>query len=285
MDCVFYGHASAEELDALEADLKNGMQLDALYTEFPTNPLLHSPDLARLHSLSMQYGFFLVVDDTIGTSNNLDILSFCSIICTSLTKMFSGGCNVMGGCVVLNPTAPQCAELQQSFARLSQQPYFPLDVLTIEQNSRDVEHRVRTASVNAERVVYLLRSHRSVAETFYPKGSTSQALYDRFRRSNAGYGFLLSIHFVTPAAAISFYDAFHVAKGPSLGTNFTLCCAYTLLAHPQELEWAAEFGVVEDLVRISIGIEPLELLLQLVGDALNAADHTIEACYDCKLLG
>lgn len=276
IDCVLYGHSSAKDLDILEADLQGGMQIDAIYTEFPTNPLLHTPDLARLHMLATRYGFLLVVDDTVGTAINLALFPFCSIICTSLTKMFSGGCNVMGGCVVLNPQASQYARLQRSFACRPRVPYFPLDILTMEKNSQDVARRVQTASSNAERVVALLRSHRSVAETFYPKGSASQVLYDRFRRPDAGYGLLLSVRFATPTAAVAFHDALDVAKGPSLGTNFTLCCAYTLLAHFSELEWAAEFGVVEHLVRISVGIEPLDLLLRLVRDALAAADQAVE---------
>lgn len=62
-----------------------------------------------------------------------------------------------------------------------------------------------------------------------------------------------------------------MAKGPSLGTNFTLCCAYTLLAHYSELEWAAEYGVFEHLVHISVGIEDAGILEDLVRRALAAA--------------
>ena len=46
-----------------------------------------------------------------------------------------------------------------------------------------------------------------------------------------------------------------MSKGPSLGTNFTLCCPYTLLAHYTELEWAARCGVRADLIRVSVGLE------------------------------
>lgn len=44
-----------------------------------------------------------------------------------------------------------------------------------------------------------------------------------------GYGGLFSIVFADGVSAASFYDALDVQKGPSLGTNFTLCCPYTLL--------------------------------------------------------
>ena len=57
------------------------------------------------------------------------------------------------------------------------------------------------------------------------------------------------------AAAAGFYDRIHLSKGPSLGTNFSLCCPYTLLAHYQELKWAASCGVPRYLLRVSAGLE------------------------------
>ena len=82
---------------------------------------------------------------------------------------------------------------------------------------------------------------------------------------------------MTPEAAIAFHDALDVAKGPSLGTNFTLCCAYTLLAHYSELDWAGEYGVVEHLVRISVGIESEDVLRGVINKALAATDRALAA--------
>ena len=93
----------------------------------------------------------------------------------------------------------------------------------------------------------------------------------------------MSIRFKKPEAAIAFHDALDVAKGPSLGTNFTLCCAYALFAHYSELEWAAEFGVVEHLVRVSVGIESREELDELVGTALAAAAKSMGSVMNGKL--
>lgn len=263
-DCVLYGHASPCDLERLESDLTNGMKIDALYTEFPGNPLMVSPDLKRLDELSTIHDFLLVVDDTIGTSVNVSLISHCDILCTSLTKMFSGGCNVMGGSLTLNPQSLRYHNLKQTFRHRPICPYFCYDVLVMEDNSKDFPDRVIKASSSAEHVTTILRNHSSVSEVFYTKGSPSQSLYDRFRRPGQGYGFLISVQFRSPAAAVAFHDAFHVAKGPSLGTNFTLCCAYTLLAHYKELEWATKFGVTEYLVRISVGIEDRTELERIV---------------------
>ncbi|KAG6050174.1 hypothetical protein E4U39_004734 [Claviceps sp. Clav50 group G5] len=276
-DYKLYGHASASDMDQLERDLRGGMRIHALYTEFPGNPLLGSLDLHRLHALSQKYNFYLVVDDTVGTAINLDLTSFCDVLCTSLTKMFSGSCNVMGGSVTLSPRCHSRDALRSALMSQYLDTYFPGDVLVMEANSRDFAQRMSVANANAEALADRLRRHPSVAEVFYPKGSPTQYLYDRYKRTSveAGYGFLLSVRFVVPAAAIAFYDALEVAKGPSLGTNFTLSCAYTWLAHAAELEWAAGFGVVEHLVRMSIGVESRQILEEKIDVALRAAKKGI----------
>ncbi|KAG5925928.1 hypothetical protein E4U42_003808 [Claviceps africana] len=277
-ECKLYGHASRSDMDQLERDLRDGgTRIHALYMEFPGNPLLQSHDLHRLHALSRRFNFHLVVDDTVGTAVNLELAPFCDVLCTSLTKMFSGGCNVMGGSVTVSP---DCLDRDALLATLRSQhldTFFPEDVLVVEANSRDFAQRMSTANSNAEALAERLRRHPLVDEVFYPRGSATQHLYERYkrRRAEAGYGFLLSVRFVKPAAAIAFYDALGLAKGPSLGTNFSLSCAYTWLAHAGELEWAASFGVVEHLVRMSVGVEAREHLEGRIDAALEAAG---EAC-------
>nr|ACM42408.1 putative cystathionine gamma-synthase/beta-lyase [Floropilus chiversii] len=268
---------SAADISAFEALLSSPSRprLDALFTEFPGNPLLQSPDLSRLHALARKYGFVLVVDDTVGTYASLSLIGECDVLCNSLTKMFSGRCNAMGGATTLNPHSPHYAALRkglQSRRGEEETAWFWQDVVTMEGNSRDFEARVYRASENAEMVVEMLRASVSVKEVYYPKGGPTQDVYDRYRLPDGRYGFLLSIRFATKEKAVAFYDALDVAKGPSLGTNFTLCCAYTLLAHYKELEWAAEYGVVEDLVRISVGLEERRWLEERVGRALEVAE-------------
>ncbi|KAH8644088.1 cystathionine gamma-synthase [Alternaria alternata] len=93
----FYGFGSAEELDDLEQRLKGGERFVALFTEFPGNPLLRSPDLERIRKLADQYDFCVVVDETIGNFINVNVLQYADVVVSSLTKVFSGDSNVMGG--------------------------------------------------------------------------------------------------------------------------------------------------------------------------------------------
>lgn len=95
--CIFYGKGESEDLDNLESRLQKGEKLLALFCEFPGNPLLKSPDLARIRTLADKYDFAVVVDETIGNFLNVNVLPYADVVVSSLTKVFSGASNVMGG--------------------------------------------------------------------------------------------------------------------------------------------------------------------------------------------
>lgn len=98
----FFGLGEESDLDRLEELLIQTQQqgqppLTALFCEFPTNPLLKSPNLTRIRQLATQYGFFIVIDETVGNFLNVEVLPFADLVVSSLTKIFSGDSNVMGG--------------------------------------------------------------------------------------------------------------------------------------------------------------------------------------------
>ena len=95
--CLFYGHGSSTDLDDLEHRCELGERFLALFCELPSNPLLKSPDLVRIRSLANRYDFAVVVDETVGNFMNVHVLPFADIVVSSLTKIFSGDSNVMGG--------------------------------------------------------------------------------------------------------------------------------------------------------------------------------------------
>ena len=68
-----------------------------MFTEFPGNPLLKSPDLRRIRELADKYDFVVVIDETVGNFLNVNVLPYADIVVSSLTKVFSGESNVMGG--------------------------------------------------------------------------------------------------------------------------------------------------------------------------------------------
>lgn len=269
--CLFYGHASSEDLDNLEAKLKDGERFLALFCEFPGNPLLTCPDLKRIRQLADEFDFAVVVDETIGTFANINVLQFADIVVSSLTKIFSGDSNVMGGSTILNPESTYYTSLKAALQNDYEDTYWPEDVIFMERNSRDFQSRVERTNANSEAICDVLRSHPLVKSVYYPKYNPSKPCYDACRLPNGGYGGLLSIVFNEKAQAQAFYDSMDIAKGPSLGTNFTLCSPYALLAHYQELPWAAQFGVDPDLVRVSVGLEETPELVDVFKKALEAA--------------
>ena len=269
--CLFFGHGSADELDELGRRCQSGEKFLALFCEFPGNPLLKTPDLVRIRALADQYEFAVVVDETIGNFLNVHVLPAADVVVSSLTKVFSGDSNVMGGSAVLNPQSRYYSALKQSFAKAFEDDYWPEDALFMERNSRDFVSRIDRINSNAVAICETLLRSPVVKQVYYPKYGPTKRMYDHFRTEEGGYGGLLSVTFHYRAAATSFFDALETAKGPSLGTNFTLSCPYVLLAHYNELDWAASFGCEADLIRVSVGLEDAQSLRSIFQKALDVA--------------
>lgn len=274
--CVFYGQGSSVELDDLEERLKGGERYLALFCEFPGNPLLKSPDLQRIHKLATAYDFGVVVDETIGNFINIHVLPYADILVSSLTKIFTGECNVSGGSAILNPESQYYQKLKSVYSSEYEDNYWAEDIIFMERNSRDFESRIDRINQNAEVVCELLQSHPCVKKVYYPKYNDCRPNYDACRTRTGGYGGLFSVTFKQKAQAVAFFDAIDTAKGPSLGTNFTLTSPYAILAHYSELDWAAKFGVDANLVRVSVGLEETQSLRQIFIDALKVVDEVKE---------
>lgn len=289
--CHFFGHGTDDDLDRFEALLQSQPadepKIVALFCEFPSNPLLRSADLARIRRLADQYDFSVVIDETIGNFVNVEVLPYADMVVSSLTKVFSGDCNVMGGSLVLNPTSRRAQSLRAVLQANYQDAQWPEDSIFLERNSRDFVSRIGKIDRNAETVADYLHAQcatptqpSTVRCVYYPKFVTRNH-YEACQRkqpygeetgTSAGFGGLFSVDFKTQAAARAFYDALECAKGPSLGTNCTLACPYTLLAHYAELDWAQSVGVSPNIVRVSVGMEDTHALLDIFRRALEAAE-------------
>ena len=269
--CLFYGGGDEADLDDLERRLQHGERYLALFTEFPSNPLLSSPNLHRIRALADNYDFAVVVDETVGNFINLNVLTLADIVVSSLTKIFSGDSNVMGGSLVVNPQSRRYSTLKQTLETVYEDDYWAEDAVFMERNSRDFISRIERINETAEAIAEQLQQSPIVKQVYYPSHRESLKNYDACRNPRGGYGGLLSVTFQEVEQAVAFFDALLVQKGPSLGTNFTLSCPYTILAHYGELEWAARFGVEADLIRISFGLEDRLDLHRRVERALEAA--------------
>ena len=130
--------------------------------------------------------------------------------------------------------------------------------------------RVGIANRGAEIIADFLQEHPAVSEVWYPK-FVDRGEYDSLQVEGGGYGGLMSFALKNENRAPAVYDALEWSKGPSLGTNFSLACPYSLLAHYHELDWAEDCGVPAKLLRLSVGVEDPEMLRDRLGRALELA--------------
>eukprot|EP00123_Amoebidium_parasiticum_P010043 comp19855_c1_seq1/m.23968 comp19855_c1_seq1/g.23968 ORF comp19855_c1_seq1/g.23968 comp19855_c1_seq1/m.23968 type:complete len:551 (-) comp19855_c1_seq1:107-1759(-) len=266
--CHFLGHGNESAIAELESILEKEKIL-AVFCEFPSNPLLKSPDLRRLSEIGRKHGFPLVVDDTIGSYCTL-VNEIADITATSLTKIFSGDSNVMGGSLVLARKGAFYEQLKKQMDEEYEDNWWYEDAVVMERNSRDVIKRSQTIAKNTERLCEALVAHPKIGQLHYPE-YVDREKYDAFMRPGGGYGCLFSIVLKDEARAPDFFDALEVSKGPSLGTNFTLSCPYTILAHYTELDFAATYGISRYLVRVSVGMENVKDLIAVFNAALEQA--------------
>lgn len=269
--CLFLGFGDDESLDLMEKQLDSGeIDIMGLFCECPSNPLLKTPNLKRIRALADKHHFAVVVDETVGNLLNISVMPYADMVVSSLTKVFSGDSNVMGGSLILNPLSPMYDQLKNYFINNYEDTYWAEDALYLERNSRDFVDRSKRINENSKKVVDLLLASPLISKVYYPSLLESKKYYDELKTPEGGYGGLISILFANPADAVTFFNSIQLHKGPSLGTNFTLACPYTILAHYGELDEVEKWGVDRNLVRISVGLEDLEELLEVLQSSLDA---------------
>jgi len=263
--------AVTEDLRALEQRLES-TPIAGLFCEFPTNPLLTSIDLDRLRTLADTHQFPVIIDETLGACINQKTLPSSDLSIISLTKYFSGSSDVMGGALIINPDSRFASQFAERLKTLHEPDAFhPGDLIQLAADSSDCHKRVEQINQTALKICDFLRRHPAVEHVYYP-AFTDAEIYARFKRPGGGYGGLFSfILHDAEKTTEAFYNALEITKGPNLGTRFSLCCPFVLLAHYDELDWAESAGASRYLIRISIGLESAEILISRLTRALADA--------------
>ncbi|PPJ52302.1 hypothetical protein CBER1_09250 [Cercospora berteroae] len=298
----FLSSGSSADIDALEQYLVRRRQagctifkVQAIWCECPSNPLLWTPDLQRVRRLADEHDLVVVVDDTIGTFANVDVLDVADVVISSLTKSFNGFADVLAGSAVFNPSSRHYRDLKTRLNASYVNNLYVYDAIRLELNSRTFLERVACMNETAEYLVDYLRSllargarKSSLTQScgrswdhilqaiHFPKGSPSMCNYTQQMRPataefTPGYGCLFTIEFKTVDMAATFFDALEFNKGPSLGADFTLAQPYVQMVLQREKDWAASHGVRETIIRVSVGLEDKDFLLRRLQCALDAA--------------
>ncbi|KAJ5794676.1 hypothetical protein N7457_001275 [Penicillium paradoxum] len=284
----FFSVGTEAEIDELEIYVEDryhqGIKIQAIWCECPSNPLLRTVNMERLRRLADKYDFVVVVDDTIGNFANVDVLDVADVVITSLTKAFNGFADVLAGSMILNPNSQYYCDLQHIINATYTNNLHLDDALQLEQNSRTFLQRAARMNETANYLVDHLSPYVStpasiVSKIYYPKLCWSAANYHARMRPateefTPGYGGMFTIEFDTVQSATRFFDMLKLHKGPSTGADVTLALPYVQMVFQKEKEWAACHGVKETIVRISVGLEDKEELLSCLVSALEAANKT-----------
>lgn len=277
----------------LDAHYRQGRTVSYAFLEFPSNPILVSADLRRLRRIADRYAFPLVVDDTVGSFCNIDVLPVADLLISSCTKSFSGYADVMCGAVVLNPLSGFYHPfLERAFATGFRNEFSAGDAEKLLANSEDYMARSAVLNRNAAALAAYLSARAPagpgpssppspIRQVLYPATSDTRANYESFMRRPApgftpGHGCLLSVGFATLGAARAFYDGIQFHCGPHLGGHRTLAMPFNatvLGADPAQAAYHAGYGAGPEQVRISVGLEDEGDILAVVREALGRAER------------
>ena len=239
-----------------------------LYVESPSNPLLHCVDLQLVAGLGRERGVLTVIDSTFATPINQNpiLLGFDAVI-HSATKYLNGHSDVNAGVVVSSTRViRRLVECATNYGgMLDAQACYQL-----ERGLKTLAVRMRQHNENAGRLARFLQTHSAVAHVNYP-GLPEHPDHAVAARQMRGFGGMLSFELRDPGQIDRLLSRFHVVMPAlSLGGVESLVCVPSRTSHrlmtPVERQHC---GIGDGLVRVSVGIEDVEDLLEDFDRALS----------------
>lgn len=262
--------ADVRDLAAVERLLAAG-DVAGVCVEIPNNPQLETADLPALRALCDRHGALLLVDPSSVGLATVDVLPWADILCCSLTKYAASEGDVMAGVLAVNPARPDAAALLAA-ARARLEPLHPLDTAALAaQVGRLGEVTARLAASAAE-LARRLAAHPAVARVRTADTGPTAAAFRAVRRPGAGAGALITVELKGDLRRV--YDRLRVVKGPSFGLRHTLATPFLWLAHFEQVTTEAgraeirAAGLDPDLLRVSVGAEPMEEIWDAFAEAL-----------------
>ncbi len=260
---VEYTPVAVSDVDAVRAAVRPNTKV--IWIETPTNPLLNIADIAALAQLSHDIGTTFVVDNTFASPFLQQPLELgANVVVHSTTKYLGGHSDVVGGAVVTTDgaLAGQIAFLQNSAGAVPG----PFDAWLTMRGLKTLAVRMERHSSNAERIAAALENHPKVAKVYYP-GMESHPGHEVATKQMRHFGGMVSFTHVDGVQA-----AVDVCSRTRLFTLAeSLGGVESLIEHPGRMTHASTAGsmlqVPEDLVRLSVGIEDAD---DLVEDVLSA---------------
>jgi cystathionine gamma-lyase len=242
-----------------------------IYVETPTNPMMHLTDLAAVAALARDRELVLVVDNTFATPVLQQPVALgAEVVLHSTTKYLNGHSDMVGGMVLTtrDDLAERLAFLQNAVGAVPG----PMDCWLALRGTKTLHLRVERHDRNGRRIAAWLAEHPAVLRVYYP-GLPSHPQHELAQRQMSGFGGMISLDVGSLEAARAVVEHTRVfALAESLGG------VESLIGHPASMTHASvpramreEMGLTDGLVRLSVGIEDVDDLLDDLERALQAA--------------
>ncbi len=256
--------------EAAQAAIGEGVAM--VWVETPTNPMLSLVDIEAIAALSNKAGARLVVDNTFATPMLQQPLELgADIVIHSVTKYLNGHSDMVGGAVVVNDEglADEMAFIQNATGGIQG----PFDAFLAMRGVKTLSLRMQAHVDNAQTIAEWLSHHPRVERVIYP-GLASHPHHALAQRQMRGFGGMVSFDIGGDLARARRFlertELFQLAE--SLGGVESLVNHPAIMTHatvPYERRQA--LGVTDTLIRLSVGIEAVDDLIQDLDVALNAA--------------
>jgi cystathionine beta-lyase/cystathionine gamma-synthase len=241
-----------------------------VWVETPTNPLMKLADIAAVAKITKANNILLAVDNTFATpylQNPLDLGA--DVVMHSATKYLAGHSDVVAGALITKTAELGEQLLFQQFATGA--TLGPMDCFLVLRGIKTLHLRMQRHCENGEKVADFLNNHPKVKTVYYP-GLPSHPFHEIAKKQMSGFGGMVSFDFVSGKKedSVDFLEKVIVfTLAESLGGVESLANHPALMTHasiPADKRKAV--GITDDLVRLSVGVEDIEDLIEDLRQAL-----------------
>lgn len=240
-----------------------------IYVETPTNPMLTITDLKGVAEIGKKNHFVTVVDNTFMSPYFQRPLEFgIDIVLHSTTKYINGHSDVIGGIIVTGSQDlhDKLRFLQNAIGGVPS----PFDCWLVMRSTKTLGLRMRQHNENAIQMAKFLSTHPKVKKIYYP-GLASHPQYELAKKQMSGFGGMISIELGSLENGKNLLRNVKIfALAESLGGVESLICHPASMTHGSiPLEDRLKLGLTDGLVRLSVGCEDAEDLIEDIKNALE----------------
>ena len=241
-----------------------------MWLETPSNPLLNITDLEMAVDIAKKHNLLTVIDNTFATPYFLRPIEFgIDLVVHSTTKYLNGHCDVVGGAVVT--TTDELTQRVQFLLNAMGTCASPFDCWLVLRGIETLAVRMKQHEANAIAVANYLKGHPAVKRVFYP-GLDSHPGHEIAKRQMKGFGGVVSFELKKGTEAVNGFlkgiKVFSLAE--SLGGVASLAEHPATMSHASmPKEYREKVGITEELVRLSVGLENVDDLIDDLRRALE----------------